>query len=551
MHPYPAPVQVYQNPIMQGFQPIMPGFVPLFPGNGGQYFPMHRFYPTQTIHFNPNSFRVALSLTSYSNPYRKYQKNINNDAIKEFYYQNGQNITKTCKQFHIGHERLQKILHDHLAPPSRRKTTKIQDEYIINLAKNGLLTAQEIADAFNTEYHMNISKDTIIRRLHEKGYSYSKPRVTQALTDAQIQVRFNFATAMIEKDEDYYKSIIFSDESRFCNSPDNLLIWRHPDDFSDKVCISSAKKNISVMIWGAIGMNFKSKLYFHKKTVNEEAYIECLTNTDIFNECDAVFGKGKYIFQQDGAPAHTTESCIDFLLSKARVLHGWPPNSPDLSPIEMIWGHMKCRLSKLPPAKTITELENQLTRLWDEISFETINRLISSFKSRLQMVLDVGGHSISHFLSANKYEIPAEYHKEKPRVFDNEVIQLIYQKSFKNHRKWTKTAREIENEKGVWIDPIIVKYKTLELSRKIKDYCRFHASYSSIPNDIEDFIKPEDLEENEDDNQNADQNVHVNINIRRNNLERTENTNPDLMIQHEQQSENDDTDWDITSEDDD
>ena len=48
--------------------------------------------------------------------------------------------------------------------------------------------------------------------------------------------------------------------------------------------------------------------------------------------------------QQDGATPHTTEKSFEFIEDKAKILYGWPPNSHDLSPIEMVWSIMKNKL---------------------------------------------------------------------------------------------------------------------------------------------------------------------------------------------------------------
>lgn len=50
---------------------------------------------------------------------------------------------------------------------------------------------------------------------------------------------------------------------------------------------------------------------------------------------------------QDGAAyqtAKTTEEWLD--AQHARIMPGWPRNSPELNPIEMVWAVMKIQLRK-------------------------------------------------------------------------------------------------------------------------------------------------------------------------------------------------------------
>ena len=149
--------------------------------------------------------------------------------VIDYFNNNGKNKTKTCNFFHIGHQRLDKILANPLYPLRKRKTSQEQDDFIIQCARNGLLS-EEIVDAFFTKYHLSISHDTVTRRLHEKGFSFLKPRVIQRLKPDQIFVRYNFAMKMSGKREIFHE-IIFSDESRFTKTPDNKYIWRKPNDY--------------------------------------------------------------------------------------------------------------------------------------------------------------------------------------------------------------------------------------------------------------------------------------------------------------------------------
>lgn len=71
----------------------------------------------------------------------------------------------------------------------------------------------------------------------------------------------------------------------------------------------------------------------------------------------------------------------------------WPPQSPDLNPIEQIWDHLDSRL-RMEPQSSLDNTFECLKKSWDEISTEILCRYIHSMKKRCQEVIKAkGGHT--------------------------------------------------------------------------------------------------------------------------------------------------------------
>jgi hypothetical protein len=75
------------------------------------------------------------------------------------------------------------------------------------------------------------------------------------------------------------------------------------------------------------------------------------------------------------------------------ILSDWPPTSPDLNPLEMIWAIVKPRVEKDGP-ETKEELQKVITAVWSELNQEPLDHMVLSFAKRLAMVIQAPGRSI-------------------------------------------------------------------------------------------------------------------------------------------------------------
>lgn len=331
-----------------------------------------------------------------------------------FQYIESHNITKTREFLGVGSYRINRVLSEKKGTKKhKRKTTDEIDEFIVETAASGIYYAEDIAGLIFLKFGLRISHDTVNRRLIENKFNFRLPRHIQMLSSAQIFNRFNFSFNLLNNFsynlEKIIKKIIFTDECRICGGPDCSKRWFRSDDYSDITTIGTEKFSISVMIFAAIGYDYKSDIYFIDGCLNSDKYINLLIQSGLFKKLDEKFGRFNYLYEQDGAPCHTTQRSINYIEQNARLLYGWPPNSPDLSPIEMLWSIVKHKLQKLDHMPTNKQqLKDAIIEIWKTIEIETVNSLIESFQYRIQMCHDVAGKSISHYLSSNKHSIPEE-----------------------------------------------------------------------------------------------------------------------------------------------
>ncbi len=71
----------------------------------------------------------------------------------------------------------------------------------------------------------------------------------------------------------------------------------------------------------------------------------------------------------------------------------WPPQSPDLNPIEQIWELLNSSMKKLARSTKDSTWKN-LQAAWENISNEVLERYIFTMRARCQAVIDAkGGHT--------------------------------------------------------------------------------------------------------------------------------------------------------------
>jgi hypothetical protein len=63
------------------------------------------------------------------------------------------------------------------------------------------------------------------------------------------------------------------------------------------------------------------------------------------------------IFQQDGAPCHTSQKALDWPEENCDIFSDWPANVTDPNPIEPLWGILKHLVATHEP-RTIEQLKS-------------------------------------------------------------------------------------------------------------------------------------------------------------------------------------------------
>ncbi len=97
------------------------------------------------------------------------------------------------------------------------------------------------------------------------------------------------------------------------------------------------------------------------------------------------------VFQHDNDPKNTSKTTTALLKKLMVKVMDWPSMSPDLNPIEHMWGKRKVEERKV---SNIHQLRDVIMEEWKRTPVATCEALVNSMPKRVKAVLENnGGHT--------------------------------------------------------------------------------------------------------------------------------------------------------------
>ena len=190
--------------------------------------------------------------------------------------------------------------------------------------------------------------------------------------------------------EDWNK-VMWSDESPFVLLFNGRRrVWRrHNERYKPTSITGTVKSDTKIMVWGCFCAAGVGNLACIKGIMDSKVYIKILDN-ELKPSLKKYFRRKPYIFQQDNDPKHKSKLTSEYLEDHAIPVMPWPPQSPDLNPIENLWSILDFQCRGRRP-KTAQDLFESLQQAWNSISVEKLQKLVDSMPKRLKAVIAAKG----------------------------------------------------------------------------------------------------------------------------------------------------------------
>lgn len=280
-------------------------------------------------------------------------------------------------------------------PGRPRKLTPRQERLVMRkVEENRHASTRDLSVEVQSVIGVPVSRDLIRRTVQRNGMHACRPRRKPLLKPRHKNARLEFAMAHFMKDERYWDSILWSDETKInlFGTDGFKTVWRRKgEEYKEKCMVPTVKHGGgSVLVWGCMSAAGVGELHFIDGIMNSAMYCHIL-NTKMLPSLHAL-GR-RPLFQHDNDPKHTSKATAAFLKSKKVTVIPWPSMSPDLNPIEHLWGILKRQVECHSPSN-LQSLKEIIVEEWKKIDVAKCSQLVHSMPRRLGAVIaNYGGHT--------------------------------------------------------------------------------------------------------------------------------------------------------------
>ncbi len=166
--------------------------------------------------------------------------------------------------------------------PDRPRKLTLRQEHLLTrrVEENRHASSLQLSKEVESQTGVTISHDTIRRTLQRNGMHGCHPRKKPLLKPRHKKAHLEFARAHADKDEDYWDSILWSDETKInvFGTDGFKTVWRRKgEEYKEKCMVPTVKHGGgSVLVWGCMSAAGVGELHFIDGIMNSQMYCSIL-----------------------------------------------------------------------------------------------------------------------------------------------------------------------------------------------------------------------------------------------------------------------------------
>ena len=319
---------------------------------------------------------------------------------------NGHSVRSIASKTSVGKSTVSEILQDiypNCSMPSAGRPSKLsstdQRAIVTQITTGRATNAVQAMNHINTIIPHTVCSQTVRNVLKKHSFKAVVKKKKPLLNMRHRKRRLAFALKYKDWTVEDWKRVIWSDETKInrFGSDGREYIWKQKEQGLIQREVQGTVKfgGGNLMVWGCMGWNGVGHLAEVEGRMDADQYVSILEDHMLPSLEESGIPEDEVIFQQDNDPKHTSKKAKKWMEDHSITLLDWPAQSPDISPIEHQWVHLKRELAKYPRAPTgVWELWQRVVEVWNAIPPEVCQNLIESMPRRLEAVIKAkGGHT--------------------------------------------------------------------------------------------------------------------------------------------------------------